>query len=225
MSLFKLVKQGFVVGPSVALAKLFKTSSYKIGVYNGVPVRNLRLLSQIDEYPEYETALCRFSTGIIKECQDVVIIGGGLGVSTVKAANQAGENGTAKTYEASEHRYKIAKNTIQLNQINHIVDLKHDVIGHANHVFKEIGEAPTVAAGDLPSKCDVLIMDCEGAELKILREMEIRPNTIIVESHGVHGSPTSEVSEVLDGYDYQIIDTEPENKEKDVIVLKASIKP
>ena len=54
--------------------------------------------------------------------------------------------------------------------------------------------------------CDVLEMDCEGAETSILSEMSIRPRVILVETHGCLGAPTSDVRDLLITIGYEVED-------------------
>ena len=91
------------------------------------------------------------------------------------------------------------------------------------NVFLESGESERVPPENI-SECDVLVSDCEGAELGILEEIEIRPESIVVETHGIQGSPTDDVESVLKDRGYRIENREPENEAKDVFVLTASLK-
>jgi hypothetical protein len=50
----------------------------------------------------------------------------------------------------------------------------------------------------------MLQLDCEGAELLILRNMAIRPRVIAVETHGVYGAPTRTVKELLEKLEYAV---------------------
>jgi threonine dehydrogenase-like Zn-dependent dehydrogenase len=223
MTMVDKIKQAIIVIFSVFLAALFRTSSYKIGVYNEIPVRNLRLLSKNDEYPQYESATCDFITTAAETGQTVVVIGSGLGVSTVKAANRVGSSGRVYSFEASKHRYEIASETVKINSVQDIVQLKHAIVGVANDVFKGDGGAQDIIIDSYLEECDILEMDCEGAELDILRSMDARPRTVIVETHGNKNSSTTEVTNLLIEYGYEIVDTKPENKQKDVVVVKAEL--
>jgi hypothetical protein len=74
--------------------------------------------------------------------------------------------------------------------------------------------------------CDVLQLDCEGAEVEILRELTIQPRLILVETHGLYGAPTDVVASLLENCGYIVSDrgvAEPSQAalcaEKDVRVL------
>jgi hypothetical protein len=64
--------------------------------------------------------------------------------------------------------------------------------------------APAIAPDELPS-CDVLELDCEGAELDILERMTIQPRALVVEAHGVFGAPTETVRRVIESRGYQVL--------------------
>jgi hypothetical protein len=61
----------------------------------------------------------------------------------------------------------------------------------------------TMEISDLP-ECDVLELDCEGAEYKILSEMEIRPRDLFIEIHPNHRQINDKVPELLDELGYDI---------------------
>jgi hypothetical protein len=52
----------------------------------------------------------------------------------------------------------------------------------------------------------VLELDCEGAEVEILRELTIQPRVILVETHGLYGAPTHLVASLLEKRGYIISD-------------------
>jgi hypothetical protein len=49
-------------------------------------------------------------------------------------------------------------------------------------------------------------MDCEGAEVEVLREMTIKPRIVLVETHGVFGAPTNLVASLLEKRGYVVSD-------------------
>jgi hypothetical protein len=52
----------------------------------------------------------------------------------------------------------------------------------------------------------VLQLDCEGAEVEILRELIVQPRVILVETHGLFGSPTDLVASLLEKRGYVVSD-------------------
>jgi hypothetical protein len=69
--------------------------------------------------------------------------------------------------------------------------------------------------------CDVLILDCEGAEIEIIDGMEQRPRTMIVESHGFLDSPESAVLNSLEAFDYYVDNKRVEYEQNGIYVLTA----
>lgn len=193
---------------------------YKLSTHNGVTVRGAKLFDFTDRFPEYEAALIDALRESVAEGDDVVVVGGGFGVSSVVAANQAGEEGSVVTYEGGSNQYKLLLESLELNDVSDLVTVEHAIVGSAVSLFTPSGDADTVEATELPA-CDVLEMDCEGAELEILRDLEIVPHTIVVETHACFGAPEKDVRAELDRLGYDIIDRGEEKPEKGVIVLTA----
>ena len=199
---------------------------YKISVHNGVPVRTrTKLLDMTDVFPEYEYPLIK---GIRQqvECGDkVVIVGGGLGVSTVTAVHATGMKGNVITYEGSHTQYKSVKETIKINGVSDQVELDHAIVGSyttfSERNWGDSGDVEVLDPVDLP-KCDVLELDCEGAEQEILEEMEVCPRIIIVETHGFLDSTTDEVALILENAGYEIIEKETLDQRRGIDVLTAA---
>ncbi len=95
------------------------------------------------------------------------------------------------------------RQTFRRNKVD--VDLRFAAVGEAIGVYGDGEVAPVVAPKDLP-ECDILEMDCEGAERIILAGMTIRPRAIAVETHRVYGSPTEVVHEALEKLGYAVTD-------------------
>lgn len=144
--------------------------------------------------PKYEAALVDALRNEVQSGDDVVIIGGGIGVSSVVAARAAGPLGSVVTFEGAASQLNYLQETLILNGIRN-VSCRHAIVGIAKHLEGNPGGADTIAASNLP-ECDVLAMDCEGAEREILSELGIRPRTVIVETHGNLASVTSYVKKM-----------------------------
>lgn len=118
---------------------------------------------------------------------DVTIIAGGYGVSSVIAANIVGDSGSVTVYEGSENRLNICTRAIHLNNIGNVCEINHSIVGNIEREETE----DDITAGDRPpaipvsdlEPSDVLELDCEGAEYQILTELEFKPRIIIVEIH------------------------------------------
>lgn len=79
-------------------------------------------------------------------------------------------------------------------------------MGRAVSLRGEGGDAEVVPPTDIPY-CDVLVLDCEGAEIDILEEMKIRPRAVVVETHGMFDAPEAAVRDRLDQAGYEIIES------------------
>lgn len=152
----------------------------------------------------------------------VVEIGGGVGVCTLWAAKQVGETGKVITYEAAQMNVEKLNQTIEHNSISNIVELNHAVVGTPVEVWGDSESAEVLAPSDIP-ECDVLLLDCEGAEMEIIRNLHDRPGVIIVETHGILGSPTDSVVDTLENEGYSISRIKPHVPEEDIDVVSAQL--
>jgi FkbM family methyltransferase len=185
--------------------------------------------------PGYESALSRSLREYVRSGDRVVVIGGGRGVTATIAAKHTCETGSVVVFEGSAKWASRTRKTLQLNEVDGITEVHHAIVEKAIAAGDQIAEredtsdqtTPMVRADDLP-ECDVLEMDCEGAELDILRNMKLRPRVILVETHGVFGAPTEDVKDVLTekGYDIDRVEIAEErfrelHTEQDVKVITA----
>jgi hypothetical protein len=178
--------------------------------FNGVDTRAARLFDRVVPWPvghhdpeQYEPAILAALREYVNPGDDVVIVGGGWGVSSVVAARKAGARGSVQTYEASVEYSRFAQETVALNGVDQNVTIHNAVIGRTVSTRGSKISERMISPSDLP-QCDVLELDCEGAEIDILEEMSVNPRVIIVESHGVFGAPTVEVTSTLEGRGYVI---------------------
>lgn len=134
-----------------------------------------------------------------EEGDDVVIIGGGLGVTTVIASRIAEK---VTVFEQSKDTYKILKRTVEANDDCNTVTLHCAGVGTtggSNLTHGNPSEIDIVPPAELPY-ADVYEMDCEGAETTILRNMDVRPRTLLIETHSNH----DEVVDILESMGYTI---------------------
>jgi len=173
--------------------------------------------------PSYEDPLVSGLRSQVESGDDVVIVGGGHGITAVVAAELTGEQGAVLVFEGSDERIDSIRGTLRLNDMADRVTLRHGIVG-TDQDYKETvyGEstASVVSPGDLP-QCDILELDCEGAESEILRDLQIEPRVILVETHGFLESPTDAVAERLHRRGYDIVARGAENPDRDVYVLTA----
>ncbi|WP_256301989.1 FkbM family methyltransferase [Haloarchaeobius salinus] len=156
---------------------------------NGIPVADdkLRLFDRIVPFgtkgylPNFKETNSKQLREHVSEGDDVLVIGAGFGVSTVEAAKAVGSSGSVVAYEANQERFEKARETISINGVADRVDIRHGAVGPPSGDFDFDG----VEQVDLDAleEFDVIEMDCEGAELQILKETEARPRVFIVETH------------------------------------------
>lgn len=169
----------------------------KIGVLNGIPVRQPRLFDKTDKMPGYENALISAINESVSEGDSVVVVGGGWGVGTVVAAQNAGESGGVITFEGSEEQVEHVRETVELNQIGSRTDIEHAIVGTDVNVYGESSGATEIPPEDLP-ECDILVLDCEGAETEILQHAGKVGKSIVVETHPMYDAPSDEVKSLLE---------------------------
>jgi precorrin-6B methylase 2 len=156
--------------------------------------------------PGYESALINGIQQYVEPGDTVVVVGGGWGVSTVVAAAQAGESGRVTTYEGGDETVEKVEETVQMNDVGDRVSVRHAIIGRAVSLRDDGTGAKVISPTELPS-CDALVLDCEGAEMDILKEMEIRPDSIIVESHRMYGATEADIRDILSSSGYETIES------------------
>jgi hypothetical protein len=152
------------------------------------------------DQPDYESAIIYGLRTTVQQGDRVTIIGGGIGVTSVIAAQLSHRR--VECFEASSEQLSMARSTIDRNRAN--VAIHHGVVGKAVDIYPgDIGGHISIC--DLP-ECDVLELDCEGSEAEIIREMHINPRGIVVETHGIYGSSTSLVASLLERRGYHVDD-------------------
>lgn len=162
------------------------------------------LLAEITHQPDYEPALLEGLTRAVQAGDRITVIGGGHGITAVHAAKLAGAGGSVICFEALAERIDDIERSSFRNGVAHQVEVRHAIV---SALFDIQGTPATdiVQPEDLPA-CDVLELDCEGAERLILKAMNIRPRAIIVETHGVYGAPTAIIRSQLEGLSYSVTD-------------------
>lgn len=121
----------------------------------------------------------------------VVIIGGGNGISATTAANQVGTDGMVSIYDGmtgeEHHRFGIShiKKSLELNGVDDRFETHHGLVGTKDDTVEMYSEhmsydVPLIHPEELP-ECDILEFDCNGMELTILRNLQIRPRAMIIE--------------------------------------------
>jgi hypothetical protein len=183
--------------------------------YGGIPIGRRKigdsLLSRLfnppllDDIPGYEHALVSALRNNIREGDNVVVVGGGVGVTATIAAIAVGENGSVKCFEGDMHGVVSVQKTAALSRVGDRIKVYHAIVGEEIDVWGSSPSNIAVRPNELPS-CDVLELDCEGSEIGILRDMLIKPRVVAVETHGFLGSPTADVRNILEHRGYQVSD-------------------
>jgi hypothetical protein len=155
--------------------------------------------------PGYEEALIAAIKTQVRRGDSVVVVGGGLGVTCVVAASAAGGEGHVECFEGDLNGVQAVERVARLNGVAERVTVHHAVVGEAIGVYGQDVASKVVRPSELPP-CDFLELDCEGAEVGILRDMTIRPRAIVVETHGFLGAPTETVRSVLQSRGYSVQD-------------------
>lgn len=163
-------------------------------LYNSVEVKNKALLDRTPSFPDFEYESIKQLRDAITPGDTVVIVGGGHGVTAVHAA-WAGAS-EVRVLEAAEKQVKLIEDTAKRNDAEDRIAVEHSLVGDGINVWGSADSARQVPPAELPP-CDVLELDCEGAELRICDELGPRPNSIIIECHPHYDAPASKVREAL----------------------------
>lgn len=183
---------------------------------SGVTVKRGKILDlTLPDTIEYEAALLEALTAAVEPTDHVVIIGGGWGVSSVMAAEQAC---SVTVFEGGTEQVEQIRETHRLNDVDNVT-VRHAVVGSPVDVWGSDEDAKRLSGAELPS-CDVLSLDCEGSEIDILNALETPlPREIVVESHGWLGTPTAAVRRALEELEYCIVNEISDRADRDCYIL------
>ena len=195
----------------------------KIASLNGVPARQARLLDSTDTIPEYEDPNVQALSEHIHEGDDILIIGGGWGVTSAVAARKAGNQGGVTTFEASREYAEYVRETVSLSRVSDRVTVVEKAVGEGIFFYGE-SDTSVHSPAKLPD-CDIVEIDAEGAEVDIISKLSISPETIIVETHACYAAPTPQVKLLLHQKGYKIVSQHSELPERGVNVLVAKAQP
>lgn len=159
----------------------------------------------VADVPDYEEALVTAIKRQAKGGDTVVVVGGGLGVTCVIAAWAAGGAGRVECFEGDRKGVDAVGRVARDNGVAGQITVHHAVVATNIAVYGNTVSNIVVQPEELPP-CDFLELDCEGAEINILRDMKIMPRSIAVETHGVFGAPTDKVYSLLRARGYEVED-------------------
>ena len=193
-------------------------------VYNGVGIPTDTPEKERDYWPKFEDGTSWALRRHVRRGDDVVVVGGGRGITSVVAARMTHFEGSVTTYEANSNMLATFRRAIEVNRVADLVTLEHAAVGPVSDRSVDIfgpSDGDRLDPEDLPP-CDVLELDCEGSELDVLRGMECRPRVIVVETHEPLGVPSEDVSEVLEEMEYRIVDRVAAGMHDELEVLTAT---
>jgi hypothetical protein len=186
--------------------------------YAGIPISRERKFGDamlpaflipypLEDIADYERTLIAVLRSQVRIGDRVIIVGGGEGVTAVVAARAVGETGSVVCFEGNSWNVRKVKATAARNKMSKRLTVEHAVVGEAIAVYGVPEQYSTlvISPAELP-ECDILELDCEGAERLILPNIAIRPRVIAVETHGVYGAPTGMVKELLEKLHYAVED-------------------
>ena len=153
----------------------------------------------------YEETLISALDANVNDGDTVVVVGGGVGVTVIRAAMACGMHGRVICYEGDLEGVRSVLTTATLNGLEDRISVHHAIVGEDIWVYGLSKAGAVVNPANIP-ECDVLELDCEGAEIGVLLGMTITPRFIAVETHGLLGAPTARVREVLASIGYKVED-------------------
>jgi len=203
---------GLLILANRVLGKIYRTRLRRLMPqvghfnFNGVAVPDRRLFDGLTpnkwwgsgNKPNYEHTEVEGVKQYVGENDDVVVIGGGFGVTAVHAANNT--SGTVTVVEADQGRYQNLTRTFEANGVSERIQSLFGYLGDL-HIDLDDSNIPMIAYQDIP-KADVWDMDCEGAEIEILQNLPYMPSTILVETHNNHNL----VFEILNDLGYEVLE-------------------
>lgn len=188
----------------------------RYGNYGGIAARDVRLLDFTATFPDYKQGLIEAIEFHINPEDTVTLVGAGRGVSSVRIAEQGA---TVHAYEAAKEMIPVAKETVQVAGYDHQTTFHHRTVGDSIDVYgSEFG--PHMKPKFLNPN-DVLVMDCEGAEYSILKDLHHYPETVIVETHPEKEVKTKWVESVLLDAGYDVVNNPYKEDSPNKRVLEA----
>ena len=162
---------------------------------------------------------CDFIRKYVDKGDSVVVVGGGYGLSSVVAATQVGQTGEVLIYEGAKDVIDDLLNTLLYNEVAKQTTVKHAIVGQPKDLKSQAGDAEKIQPEHLPS-CDLIEMDCEGAEIDIIPRLSKNVNRIIVETHPRKGAPTSAVETALKEQGWQVTESAVDRTSGDILVAE-----
>lgn len=200
-----------------------KDPDVRTRVLNGVAVPSVEPEEKRDYYPGHEDASLRSLRRLVRRGDSVVVGGGGWGTSAVVAARMTHFEGAVTAFEPSSEMLETIERTLTVNRVSDVVSVEHAAIGpvpDSNEQYFGPADGDQRPPSAVP-ECDVLELDCEGAEVEILSELDFAPRVIVVEVHPHLGSSVSAVESELADRGYEIVERGTTTRSDDIPILTA----
>lgn len=159
---------------------------------NGVKVQKKKLLDEKlpnerwhwnkADNKDYESGIINLYSKSLKEGGSVTIIGGGYGVSMVRAAEIVGPSGSINVYEGSKKQVQMLEDLVDRYNIKSVCNIEPSVVGEDIKLYGSDIVSKKISPSQI-EKCDTLELDCEGAEFSLIPALKFKPKNIIVEIH------------------------------------------
>jgi hypothetical protein len=151
----------------------------------------------------YEEALVKMLRQTVLPGDNVVVVGGGWGVTACVAAEAVGKSGKVICYEGNLRNAERTRRAAELNEVADRLEVVSAIVARDVGIYDGQKAGKVLDPEALPP-CRILQLDCEGAEIDIFKGMKIEPEIIIVETHGFLGTPTDSVAETLEQRGYEV---------------------
>lgn len=179
-----------------------------IGVYNRVAVPDRGRLDSTLHHPNHKANLVEAVRKHVEAGDSVTVVGGGRSVVAVHALRQGGN---VTVYEGAPDAARLSRDVSELNSASY--EVIEAIVGEVDVGLR--GDPDGVARVDPDDLAgDVLVLDCEGAEIDILPATGFE--TIIVETHPPFEAPTWEVRPLLES-EYSVTDVRTDGLRGDVL--------
>lgn len=175
--------------PEGAIRLLSRPLPERIGVYNGVAVRDVPFFRQHDYQPYKKGLLWNATRSMAEPGDTITFVGGGKGIVPIKAATRGYD---VRVIEGAKHLADQLEETAGLNGVD--IDVVHGVVGDPANVWGDFKDAKIIEPENL--RGSLAVLDCEGAEATIL---PLGGMKTVVETHPMHGVSETRVRELLSG--------------------------
>jgi hypothetical protein len=173
--------------------------------YNNVVTGDVRLFDYVFKYgsasgnPVHKLPNINALVTAISDGDEVLVLGGGMGVTAVHAAWCGGD---VTVFEASARVCERLERVIELNGVADRVTVRNALVG--SDVRLAAGEVPQTVDPATLDGFDVVEIDIQGAEISVLNQLAARPRRIIVETHGYLGASPDKSAEQLRNMGYDV---------------------